>query len=101
MEQRKFTDSRIFVEFLYDGIMAILSLPYHIIARSGILYFMIPPSTKVSVVVFDMAAKSVPRIAIGQRIVGRYCYEKDKWIIQAPFKLFFDERKYNIPEITD
>ena len=97
MERHIISSFRLFFSTLFKGIGIVLFVPYRLVSWSGILYFMIPPSTKIGVVTFDVANGPNTCIVIGKRIVGAYNYDKDKWDIQAPYRLFFDDRKYTIP----
>jgi hypothetical protein len=54
---------------------------------------------KPKAVYFRRGGESTFLLLVGRRVVGRFVWEQDRWMIRRPFSFFIDERVLPKPEI--
>jgi signal peptidase I len=72
-----------------------LRQPYHALAGNGFLQVVLPRRTRRRVLSFRSPQGRVHKLVLGDRLVGQYDGQRDRWCIRPPFRLFVDER--NLP----
>ena len=67
------------------------SLFYHLIARSGLLRYLLPLHKRMRIITINRPAGEELQLLLGRWLVGRYTPGMQHWWIQRPFRLFVDE----------
>jgi signal peptidase len=65
---------------------------YHLLARSGMMRYLVPDRLRPRVVLFEANGRSHLRLMLGHRIAGSYDARQRRWDIRRPFRLFVDEQ---------
>jgi hypothetical protein len=65
---------------------------YRALGRTSILRRLLPPRLRPRVVEFRARYQLHLKLMMGSRLVGRYDFRAERWIIQRPLRLLVDER---------
>jgi signal peptidase len=72
-------------------ISAPLHSPYRWLARKGVFRGWLPERMKIHVLSFKRPYGADMQLLMGNRVIGRYFREKNRWEIRRPYRLFVDE----------
>jgi len=76
----------------------ILRPPYHALARSGVLWRILPYGTRPRLVVSQARGRTHYQLVLAGRMAGRFDPKLGVWRIRRPFKLVVDERSLPVPD---
>jgi len=66
------------------------SLCYHLLARSGLLRYLLPLHKRIRIITINRPAGDELQLLLGHWLVGRCKPQMDQWWIRRPFRLFID-----------
>jgi SynChlorMet cassette protein ScmC len=72
---------------------------YQYLSQWGLIAWVLPASFRPRIVVFHTRDRDQFQLLLGQRIIGRYNNQRNKWQIQRPFQLFVGGRV--LPRLQD
>jgi signal peptidase I len=78
---------------LYDPLLRLLYPVYDVLARRGILAYLLPGRFRPRVVVFQSGGCNHFQLLVGRHAIGHYDARRGRWVIQRPFRLLVDERR--------
>lgn len=76
----------------------VLRPAYDVVSKSGVFRLWLPARLRPYVLSFSRPEGKELQVLMGNKIVGIYNTNKEKWIIKPPYRLFVDELSLPVPD---